>query len=153
MAYHALAAKILHSLVHSAAVARSVADIRLMELIDINAVGAELCQRRIELTAQLIRGLCAALSRYVHTAAHIVQRLSDLFLAVAVRTRGIEESHTALICPANKSDRDLPTVALYRQRTECVLRNLYPCLSENNRFHTLFLSHMTRAANRRKLSL
>ena len=135
MAYHALAAKILHSLVHSAAVARAVADIRLMKLIDINAVGAELCQRRIELTAQLIRGLCAALSRYVHTAAHVVQRLSDLFLAVAVGPGRVEEAHAALIGAAQNRHSCVHVHALYRKRAEGVLGNGNAGSAQCNIFH------------------
>ena len=94
---------------------------RVVELVDVNVVGAQVFQGGMQILPEILCGFRRRLGGDVDIAADAVERLAQLDLAVGVGAGGIKEADARLVSLAGQMDGVLLGDALDGQGTKAVL--------------------------------
>lgn len=94
---------------------------RVVELVDVNVVGAQVFQGGMQVLPESLCGFRRRLGGNVDIAADAVERLAQLDLAVGVGAGGIKEADARLVSLAGQMDGVLLGNALDGQGTKAVL--------------------------------
>ena len=129
--------------VHACPIAGSVALRDHMQLIDVNIVGSQVLQRRLQILPEAFRCLCGGLGRDIYLVAHAVKGFADLHFTVRICSRGVKKPHAAFIRFPQELHSHFCRVALDGKTSECVLRHNDLSASQSDFFHVDPLLCMT----------
>ena len=131
--------RLKHRLVETGAVAGFWAERRVMELVNIDVIGAQVAQRGFQILSELSTVFGSGFAGDKNLAADSLQRLAQLNLAVGIGPGGVKVSDSALIGHADQAHGLLLRNALNRKRAEPVLINGNSCFSQCYLEHVFFL--------------
>ena len=94
----ALLFRLEQAFVQAGAVTWVVALLDVMQLVDVDVIGSQVRKRRLEVFPQRLGCRRHGLGGDEHLVAHLAEGGTQLRLAVAVGTRGVEIPHTAIVC-------------------------------------------------------
>ena len=104
---HALGFGLLHGLVQAAAVTGLRAEGRVVELIQVDVIGAQVGQGSVQVLPEVLCILRRRLGGDVHLRADAVKRLAQLDLAVGVGAGSIKKADARPVGLAGQIDRIL----------------------------------------------
>ena len=136
---HALGFGLLHGLVQAAAVTGLRAEGRVVELIQVDVIGAQVGQGGVQVLPEVLCILRRRLGGDVHLRADAVKGLAQLDLAVGVGAGSIKKADARPVGLAGQIDRILLRDALDRQCAEAVFVHRDAGAAKGDHIHSRFL--------------
>ncbi len=134
---------LFESFIYSCSVSRLIALSDHVQLIQINMVCLEHPERCIEMFAHFLSRFAACLGSDSYLVTPVRKSQSELLLTVGVCSCCIVICHSAVERFVQDLYSFILAYTLDRQRSECILRSLYPGLSEYQFFHLISPSVLT----------
>ena len=121
--HFALTHSLLHGLVKTCTIAGLGTERRVVELVEVDVVGAQQTQTCFKVAPKTFGILGTGFGAYNHTVATVVKGFAEFFLAVGVKTCRIEIIHTGVQRLLSKTDGLSGRDALNGQSPETIARN------------------------------
>ena len=136
---HALGFGLLHGLVQAAAVTGLRAEGRVVELIQVDVIGAQIGQGSVQVLPEVLCILRRRLGGDVHLRADAVKGLAQLDLAVGVGAGGIKKADACLVSLAGQIDGIFLRDALDGQCAEAIFVHRDAGAAKGDHIHSCFL--------------
>ncbi len=106
-----------------------------MNLDQVNIVGLHHAQTVLHMPENAVFGIRPGFCGQDNVAAYIVQRKTDLLLAVGIGVGGIKKANAALVCGAQETDGIVLVAALNRQTAHGGLGGDQTAFPQSNLLH------------------